>query len=56
MIFLTDEEFNGFERKSEIGEREKDVVLRAERVKSIAEVLEEVDVLVDTHFFSEFSK
>ena len=30
--------------------------LKAVRMNSIAEVLEEVEVLVDTHFFNEFSE
>ena len=37
-------------------EREKSETLKAWRTKSIAEVLEEVEVLVDTHFFNEFSE
>ena len=35
-------------------ESQKTQVLRAKRRKSIDEVLEEVDVLIDTHFFNEF--
>ena len=35
-------------------EREKEQLIRAKRMKGIAEVLEEVDVLIDTHFFDEF--
>ena len=31
-------------------------MLQAMRAKSIAEVLEEVEVLIDTHFFDEFSE
>ena len=30
-------------------------LLRAKRMKSIEEVLEEVSVLIDTHFFNEFT-
>ena len=36
-------------------EREKDLLLRTKRAKSIADVLEEVDVLIDTHHYNEFS-
>ena len=36
-------------------EREKDLLLRTMRTKSIADVLEEVDVLIDTHHYNEFS-
>ena len=31
-------------------------MIRAKRAKSIDEVLEEVEVLIDTHFFNEFSE
>ena len=55
-IALRDEEIKEIKRKSEIGEREKGVVLRAKRVKSIADVLEEVAVVVDAHFFNAFSE
>ena len=41
--------------KNDMGEREKSVVVRAKKAKSIEDVLEEVDVLIDTHFFTEFS-
>ena len=41
--------------KCEGGEREKSVVLRAKRIKSIADVLEEVAVVIDAHF-NEFSE
>ena len=38
----------------EIEEREKSQLLGAKNMESIADVLEEVDVLIDTHFFNEF--
>ena len=38
----------------EIEVGEKNERLRMMRVKSIDEVLEEVNVLIDTHFFNEF--
>ena len=31
-------------------------MLRAKRLKSIEEVLEDVEVIIDTHFFNEFYK
>ena len=43
-------------RKGEIEETEKEQTLRVKRMKSIEDVLEEVGVLVDTHFFMEFSE
>ena len=39
-----------------MGEREKSQVLGAKRTRSIADVLEEVDVLIDTHFFHTISE
>ena len=41
-------------RNGEIGEQEKVQMLRVKRMRSIEEVLEEVEVLIDTHFFNEF--
>ena len=38
----------------EIEEREKDQMMKVKRFQSIKEVLEEVEVLIDTHFFNEF--
>ena len=35
---------------------EKAKLLRAKRMGSIEEVLEEVSVLIDTHFFNEFTE
>ena len=35
-------------------EREKDLLLRTKRAKSIADVLEEVDILIDIHHYNEF--
>ena len=39
-----------------IQEGEKHQMLRAKRMNSISEVLEEVEVLIDTHIFNEFSE
>ena len=44
------------EHDREIEESEKTAILRAKRMKSIADVLEEVEVLIDTHFFNELSE
>ena len=49
-------EMDNINRNYEIEENEKYQVLRAWIVKSIADVLEEVEELVDTHFFNEFSE
>ena len=37
-------------------DREKKEVLKARKIKSIDEVLEEVETVIDTYFFNEFSK
>ena len=37
-------------------DHEKNQMIRSKRMKSIAEVLEEEEVLVDTHFFNEVSE
>ena len=43
-------------RNQEIDVRENNETLRASRTKCIADVLEEVVVLIDVHFFNEFSE
>ena len=55
-IGLRDEEIDAIRRNGEIEERDKRQIIRAERAKSIDEVLGEVEVLIDTHFFNEFSE
>ena len=54
-IGLRDEEIDAIGRSGEIEEREKRLLIRAKRVKCIDEVFGEVEVLIDTHFFNEFS-
>ena len=41
---------------TKMGEREKSEMLKAWRVKSIEEVVKEVEVLIDTYLFNEFSE
>ena len=55
-IAVRDEELETIRRNGELEEREKNDILRAKRMKSISDVLEEVDILIDTHFFNEFLK
>ena len=43
-------------RREEIEERDKSQKLRAMKMKSINEVIEDVRVLIDIHYFEEFSK
>ena len=55
-VAIRDEEMEDMRRNDETQGREKMVILNATRMKSIAEVLEEVEVLIDTRLFDEFSK
>ena len=43
-------------QNGEVEAYEKEQMLRAKRMKSIEEVVEEVEVLIDTHFFNTFSE
>ena len=54
-ISLRDEEMDRIRLEKRMEKREKNQLIRSKR-KSIAEVFEEVEVLVDTHFFNEFSE
>ena len=56
MIALRDEDIDRIRHNGEIEEREKNQMLRAKKMKSIAEVLEDVEVVIDMHFFVEFSQ
>ena len=38
----------------QLEEREKEQILNVKRMKSMEDVLEEVEVLIDTHFFNKF--
>ena len=53
-IGMREEEIEKIRGDREIHEHEKSQLLRAKRLKSIEEVLEEVEVLIDTRFFNEF--
>ena len=55
-IQTRDEEIEMIRKDEQMEERERKLVLRAKRTKSIDEVLEEVEVLIDTHFFNKFSE
>ena len=46
---------NGDEKNGLIETSEMEQMIRAKWMKSIEEVLEEVSVLIDTHFFNEFA-
>ena len=53
-VNLRDEEKNTIKGNREMESRWKAQILRAKRLKSIDDVLEEVSVLIGTHFFNEF--
>ena len=53
-VSLRDEEMDKIRQSVEIEVDEKNERLRMMRMKSIDEVLEDVSVLIDTHFFNEF--
>ena len=53
-IAMREEEMDMITADTKMEEHEKSETLKALRAKRIAEVLEEVEGLVDTHFFNEF--
>ena len=55
-IGMREEEIERIRQNGEIDETEKNQVLRTQRMKSIADVLEDVEALINTHFFDEFFK
>ena len=55
-IAMRDDDIKALRRNCHMEEREMEKMLQAKRSKSIAEVLEEVEVLIDMHFDNEFSQ
>ena len=55
-IGIREEEMNKVGQNGEMEEGEKTKILQAKRTKRIDGVMEEVQVLVDTHHFNEFSE
>ena len=53
---MRDEEIKAINENGEMEADEKAKILRAKRMGSLAEMLEEVSVLIDTHFFNEFTE
>ena len=53
-IDIRDEEIKAINENREMEADEKAKMLRAKRMRSIEEVLKEVSVLIETHFFNEF--
>ena len=54
-IELREGEIEALKLNQEIGEGKKGDIMKSERMKNIADVLEEMDALIDTHF-DEFSE
>ena len=52
-VQIREDEMDTIRGNQDLEENEKKQVLGAKRTQSIAEVLEEVQVLIDTHFFNE---
>ena len=53
-VGIREEEMEQVIRNREMDDCGKDQILQAKRMKSIADILEDVCVLIDTHFFNEF--
>ena len=54
-VRIRDEEMDAIEENREMEAHDKVQLLRAKRMRSIEEVLEEVGVLINTQFFNEFT-
>ena len=53
-IQIRDEEIEKIRNSDKMEAGVKNQMLQSKRMKSIEEVLEEVDVVIDSHFFNEF--
>ena len=53
-VNLRDGELKPIKENGEIEAREKVHLIQAQRTKNSGDVIEDVEVLVDTHFFNEF--
>ena len=53
-IAMHEEEVEKIKRDDEMDESEKNKILVSKKAKSIGEVLEDVEALIDAHFFNEF--
>ena len=50
-----DGEMDSIRQNGEMEEHEKILALRSKKARSVEEVLEEVEILIDMHYFNEFS-
>ena len=55
-IATRDEQMDQIRQNDGLDEREKDQILQAKKMNGIADVLEEVEVLIGMHLFNEFSE
>ena len=55
-ITIREDEIDAIRRNGDIDDQEKNQVLRAKRMRSIEDVLDEVEVLIDAYHFNEFTK
>ena len=55
-VGIRERDIESIEHNHEIEDSEKTEIIKAKRMKSRADVLEEVDVLIDTYDFNEFSE
>ena len=55
-VQIREEEMEKIRLEGQMDESVMRETLKALRMKSIADVLEEVEVLIDTHFFNEFAE
>ena len=55
-IAIREDEIEAIRNSGDNNEREKNAILVSKKAKSIGEVLEDVESLIDTHFFNEFWK
>ena len=53
-VSIREKEMDMIRQNGELDDHEKSLMLRAKRMTSIEDVLVEVEVLIDTHFFNEF--
>ena len=55
-VAIRDRDIEIVRQNQQMDELERSQMIRAKSMKSIADVVEEVEVLIDTHFFNQFSE
>ena len=56
MITMCKEEMEKMRNNGRMESREKDRLIQAKRMESIRDVIEDAEVIIDTHYFNEFSE